>query len=71
MAFGSSPEGEDLARREQPAALGQDDDRQGRENAKSYLKDNPEVAERIERAIRGHTDQVAEALMVGPDGEDE
>jgi recombination protein RecA len=44
---------------------------QGRENAKSYLKDNPEVAERIERAIRGHTDQVAEALMVGPDAEDE
>src|SRR4051812_31815053 len=44
---------------------------QGRENAKSYLKDNPEVAERLERAIRGHTDQVAEALMVGPDPEDD
>jgi recombination protein RecA len=44
---------------------------QGRENAKSYLKENPEVAERIERAIRGHTDQVAEALMVGPDAEEE
>ncbi len=44
---------------------------QGRENAKSYLKDNPEVAERIERAIRGHTDQVAEALMAGPDTEDD
>src|SRR5512145_2045724 len=36
---------------------------QGRENAKSYLKENPEVAERIERAIRGNTEQVAEALM--------
>jgi len=44
---------------------------QGRENAKSYLKDNPEVAERIERAIRGHTDEVAEALMAGADAEDE
>ena len=44
---------------------------QGRENAKSYLKDNPEVAEKIERAIRGHTDQVADALMVGPDAEDD
>jgi recombination protein RecA len=44
---------------------------QGRENAKSYLKDNPEVAVRLERAIRGHTDQVAEALMVGPDPEDD
>jgi len=44
---------------------------QGRENAKSYLKDNPEVAQRIERAIRGHSDQVADALMVGPDAEDD
>ena len=38
---------------------------QGRENAKAYLKDNPEVAARIERAIRGKTDEVAEALMTG------
>ena len=44
---------------------------QGRENAKQYLKDNPEVSAKIERAIRGHTDQVAEALMVGPDAEEE
>ena len=44
---------------------------QGRENAKTYLKDNPEVAARIERAIRGKTDEVAEALMTGPDAEDE
>jgi len=44
---------------------------QGRENAKQYLRDNPEMAQRIERAIRGHTDQVAEALMVGPDAEDD
>ncbi|HYN46596.1 MAG TPA: recombinase RecA [Allosphingosinicella sp.] len=44
---------------------------QGRENAKSYLKDNPEVAERIERSIRGKTDAVAEALMTGPDAEDD
>jgi recombination protein RecA len=44
---------------------------QGRENAKVYLRDNPEVADRIERAIRGHTDQVADALMVGPDADDD
>ena len=44
---------------------------QGRENAKLYLKDNPEVAASIERAIRGKTDEVAEALMIGPDAEDE
>jgi recombination protein RecA len=44
---------------------------QGRENAKSYLRDNPEMADKIERSIRGHTDQVADALMVGPDAEDD
>jgi len=40
---------------------------QGRENAKIYLKENPEVALRIENAIRGRTDKVAEALMIGAD----
>ena len=44
---------------------------QGRENAKTYLKENPEVAASIERAIRGKTDEVAEALMAGPDAEDD
>jgi recombination protein RecA len=44
---------------------------QGRENAKIYLEENPETAERIERAIRGKTDEVAEALMTGPSAEDD
>jgi recombination protein RecA len=44
---------------------------QGRENAKVYLKENPEVAGRIERAIRGNTDQVAEALMTGAGPDDD
>ena len=44
---------------------------QGRENAKTYLDENPETAERIERAIRGKTDEVAEALMTGPTPEDD
>lgn len=44
---------------------------QGRENAKQYLRDNPEVADRIERSIRGKTEEVAEALMTGPDAEDD
>src|SRR3954463_155370 len=44
---------------------------QGRENAKPYLKENPDVAARLERAIRGKTDAVAEALMTGPDAEDD
>jgi len=45
---------------------------QGRENAKTYLKENPDVADRIERAIRGKTEEVGEVLMAGPgelDGE--
>ncbi len=44
---------------------------QGRENSKTYLKENPEVAARLERAIRGKTDEVAEALMAGPTAEDD
>jgi recombination protein RecA len=44
---------------------------QGRENAKSYLRENPEIAEQIEKAIRGRTDAVGEALMTGPDAEDD
>jgi recombination protein RecA len=43
---------------------------QGRENAKLYLKENPEVAQRIENAIRGRTEVVGEALMAGI-GEDD
>ncbi len=44
---------------------------QGRENARQYLKDNPEIADRIERAIRGKTEEVAEALMTGPEAGDD
>ena len=44
---------------------------QGRENSKTWLKENPEMAKRIEDAIRGRTDQVGEALMAGPDPEDD
>jgi len=44
---------------------------QGRENSKQFLKDNPEVAQRIENAVRGKTEEVGEALMVGADPEDD
>jgi recombination protein RecA len=44
---------------------------QGRENAKTYLRENPEMADRLERAIRGKTDKVAEALMTGPTADDD
>jgi recombination protein RecA len=41
---------------------------QGRENAKSFLRDNPEVAGRIEQAIRANAGLVADRMMTGPDG---
>src|SRR6188474_2961317 len=44
---------------------------QGRENAKQYLKDNPEVCDRLEAAIRSRTDAVAEEMMTGPDADDD
>ncbi|QAY80372.1 recombinase RecA [Sphingosinicella sp. BN140058] len=43
---------------------------QGRENSKNFLRDNPDVAERIERQIVGKTTDLADALLVGP-SEDE
>jgi len=44
---------------------------QGRENSKTFLKENPEIADRLEKAIRAKTAEVADALMVGPTAEDE
>ena len=44
---------------------------QGRENSKVFLKDNPDVAARIEAAVRARTDKVAEELMVGPSADDD
>ena len=43
---------------------------QGRENAKTFLKEHPEMAERLERAIRGKTEEVAEGMMSGPEPDD-
>jgi recombination protein RecA len=42
---------------------------QGRENSKTYLNENPDVANRIEAAIRGKTDEVGDALMSTPESE--
>jgi recombination protein RecA len=44
---------------------------QGRENAKIYLKENPDLAQRIENSIRGRTEEVGEALMIGDDAGDD
>ena len=43
---------------------------QGRENAKIWLRENPEMATKLEAAIRGKTDQVAEEMMVGSPEDD-
>ena len=40
---------------------------QGRENSKTFLKENPDVMLRIENTIRGLTDEVGEALMGEPE----
>jgi recombination protein RecA len=44
---------------------------QGRENAKVFLKQNPEIAARIETAIRRDAGLVADAMMAGPAGGDD
>ncbi|WP_313809128.1 recombinase RecA [Sphingobium sp.] len=44
---------------------------QGRENAKTYLKEHPELADKLEKAIRGKTEEVAEGMMTGPEAEDD
>jgi recombination protein RecA len=44
---------------------------QGRENSKAWLIENPEMADKLEAAIRGKTDEVAEVMLVSPDAEDD
>jgi recombination protein RecA len=40
---------------------------QGRENAKKFLRDNPEMAVKIEKIIRDNSTGISDALMAGPD----
>ncbi|MFZ3481863.1 recombinase RecA [Sphingomonas sp. 3-13AW] len=44
---------------------------QGKENAKQYLLDNPEMAEMIERHIKGKAEAIGEGMLVGPTPEDD
>ncbi|MFG1463310.1 recombinase RecA [Xanthobacter sp. DSM 24535] len=44
---------------------------QGRENAKTFLKQNPEVAGRIEAAVRQNAGLIAEQILAGPSEEDD
>jgi recombination protein RecA len=43
---------------------------QGRENAKTFLKQNPDIANRIEAAIRQNAGLIAEKILVGEQGEE-
>ncbi len=43
---------------------------QGRENAKQFLRDNPEVATKVEQLVRANAGLVAENMMSGPDDEE-
>ncbi len=44
---------------------------QGRENAKKFLAENPDIANRIEAAIRANADGVSEVMLSGEDAEEE
>jgi recombination protein RecA len=44
---------------------------QGRENAKTWLKENPEMAAKLEKAIRANASGVAETMMTGPTADDD
>jgi recombination protein RecA len=43
---------------------------QGRENAKAFLKANPDVANRIEAAVRQNSGLIAEKILAGEDGDE-
>ncbi|UPG72652.1 recombinase RecA [Roseomonas gilardii subsp. gilardii] len=44
---------------------------QGRENAKQFLRDNPDMAASIEQRIRAQAGQVAETMLTAPESEGE
>ena len=42
---------------------------QGRENAKAFLKANPDIAAKIDAAIRQNAGLIAEKILAGEEGE--
>jgi recombination protein RecA len=44
---------------------------QGRENAKVFLKANPDIAAKIETAIRQNAGLIAEKILAGEEGGDD
>lgn len=43
---------------------------QGRENSKTFLKENPEIAEKLENQIRANAGLIAEDMLTGPDNDE-
>jgi recombination protein RecA len=44
---------------------------QGRENAKAFLRNNPDIASRIEAAIRQNSGLIAEKILAGEEEADD
>ncbi|WP_156678685.1 recombinase RecA [Sphingomonas profundi] len=44
---------------------------QGRENSKTYLKEHPETAAKLEKAIRANAAGISDAMMAGPAEDDD
>ncbi len=44
---------------------------QGRDNAREFLKNNPDIAAQIEKQVRGAKEAIEEELLVGPTAEEE
>jgi recombination protein RecA len=44
---------------------------QGRENAKAFLKANPDIAQKIEQQVRQNAGVIAEIIMAEPEKDDE
>jgi recombination protein RecA len=44
---------------------------QGRDNVREFLKKNPDIADSIEKAVRGNVEKIEEELLVGPSAEDD
>jgi recombination protein RecA len=43
---------------------------QGRENSRQFLKDNPQIADIIEKGVRESSGILSEALLTGPEGDE-
>jgi recombination protein RecA len=43
---------------------------QGRENSRQFLKDNPQISNAIEQAVRESSGLLGEALLAGPEGDE-